>query len=143
MRAPSNSTRGGYSFNLTPMIDVVFQLLIFFLVSSRLAQQEVQLEMDLPQAKTGQGTSEEDQVRRVVVNVLPEDRPQGQLMVGGRLMQGDEVAQLIQYESRQHQRHIEVRIRSDRKVPYRTVEPVMIACARAGVWKVTFAVVGD
>ena len=35
----------------------------------------------------------------------------------------------------------EVRIRSDRSVPYRFVEPVMIACARAGAWNVTFAVI--
>jgi hypothetical protein len=26
-------------------------------------------------------------------------------------------------------------------LPYRMVEPIMLACARAGVWNVTFAVV--
>ena len=37
--------------NMTPMIDVTFQLIIFFLLSSRLAQQEA-LELDLPTAAT-------------------------------------------------------------------------------------------
>ena len=38
-------------------------------------------------------------------------------------------------------RPLEVRIRSDRNVPYRVVEPVLLACARSGVWNVTFAVI--
>ncbi len=146
MRVPNNLSRGSLSFNMTPMIDVVFLLIIFFLVSSHLARQEVQMEMDLPEATTGQDTEEDDGTRRVVVNVLSEDRPEGQLMVGGRLMQAGQLAALIAYESEQSKklkRNIEVRIRSDRKVPYRVVEPVMVACARSGVWKVTFAVVGD
>ena len=32
------------------------------------------------------------------------------------------------------------RIRCDRDAPYRFVEPIMSACAKSGVWKVTFAV---
>jgi biopolymer transport protein ExbD len=34
----------------------------------------------------------------------------------------------------------EVRIRCDRRVEYRHVSPVMLACTRAGFWNVTFAV---
>ena len=48
MRVPSNLARGSLGFSMTPMIDVVFLLIIFFLVSSHLAQQEVQLDLDLP-----------------------------------------------------------------------------------------------
>ena len=35
---------------------------------------------------------------------------------------------------------LQVRIRSDRSVPYRFVEPILLACARAGIWDVSFAV---
>jgi len=142
MRSPTNLSRGSVGFNMTPMIDVVFLLIIFFLVSSHLARQEVQLELDLPEAGTGQ-RGEEDETRRVVVNVLPEEKPGGRIMVGGRLLAADALTDLIGYESRKSDGQLEVRIRSDRKVPYQVVEPVMIACARAGVWKVTFAVVGN
>jgi biopolymer transport protein ExbD len=34
--------------NMTPMIDVVFQLLIFFLVATRFAEEERELEVQLP-----------------------------------------------------------------------------------------------
>jgi biopolymer transport protein ExbD len=127
---------------MTPMIDVVFLLIIFFLVSSHLARQEVQLELDLPPATTGRPIEDEN-VRRIVVNVLGRPRGEGRIMVGGRLMQADQLAEVIRYESRRSGGQLEVRIRSDRTVPYREVEPIMIACARAKVWKVTFAVAAE
>ena len=139
MRVANNRLRASVGFNMTPMIDVVFLLIIFFLVSSHLAQQETQFELDLPPAASGQQARDEN-VRRVVVNVLPQIRPEGRIMVGGQLMSTERLTQLIRYESRQTKRPLEVRIRSDRKVPYGDIEPIMVACARAGAWNVTFAV---
>jgi len=140
MRAPSQPGRRAIGFNMTPMIDVVFLLIIFFLVSSHLARQEVQMELDLPEAGTGERPSE-DETRRVIVNVLPRAQPGGQLMVGARAMQAGELEQLIRFEARETRGPLEVRIRTDRRVPYRVVEPIMLACAEAGVWRVTFAVI--
>jgi biopolymer transport protein ExbD len=137
MRAPNSLSRGGVGFNMTPMIDVVFLLIIFFLVSSHLARQEVQLALDLPGAQTSQPTREETDARRLIVNVLPD----GRAVVGGRTLDGEALRQLIEYEARRRDVPLEVRIRADRLAPYETAEPAMIACARAGVWRVTFAVV--
>lgn len=142
MRAPTNLSRGKVGFNMTPMIDVVFLLIIFFLVSSHLAQQEVQLELDLPVAASGQ-RPEKAAVRRVVVNILPHESDSAQLSVSGQAMDQEELARRIDFESRANAGQLEVRIRCDRRVPYRMVEPVMVACAKAGVWKVSFAVVGS
>ena len=139
MRTPSNLSRGSVGFNMTPMIDVVFLLIIFFLVSSHLARQEVQTELDLPAARSGRPPGE-DQVRRIVVNVLPDVRPEGRFMVSGKRMQRREVTRMIGFESGQSDGKLEVRIRTDRSVPYQSVEPIMVACAKAGVWRVTFAV---
>ena len=143
MRVPSNLARGSLGFNMTPMIDVVFLLIIFFLVSSRLARHEVQLDLDLPEAASGQRPAEEE-IRRVVVNVLPHERPEGQIQVGSQVLGVEELTGLIDYESRRAKGELEVRIRSDRRVPYRVIEPILLACGRAGVWNVTFAVLaGD
>jgi len=142
MRVPANYTRGAVDFNMTPMIDVVFLLIIFFLVSSHLAQQEVQVDLDLPTAGEGRNP-QQDNARRVVVNVLSGERPGEQIMVAGRTVDERDLTRLIAAEndqSKQARRPLEVRIRSDRRVPYRVVEPIMVACAEAGVWKVTFAV---
>ncbi len=140
MRVATNLSRESLGFNMTPMIDVVFLLIIFFLVSSHLAQQEIQLELDLPSATSGRHIDQDD-VRRVVVKVLPNKRPEGRIMVGGKLMNADQFARMIGYESKRSGRQLEVRIRSDRRVPYRVIEPIMVACARSGVWNVTFAVI--
>lgn len=153
MRIPNNRSRGSVGFNMTPMIDIVFLLIIFFLVSSHLARQETQLELDLPVAASGRRAEDDDRTRRVIVNVLAqppsadgriEDSSHGdddgQLMVGGRVLHADELQKVIEFERRCSDGPLEVRIRSDRQVPYRRVEPIMIACAKAGVWNVTFAV---
>ena len=135
MRIPSNLARGSVGFNMTPMIDVVFLLIIFFLVSSNLAQQEVQLEVDLPDAATG-NRPDESGVRRIVVNVLAE----GDVRVGTESVDPQRLAGLIRYEARRTEGQLEVRIRTNRNVPYRIIEPILLASARAGVWNVTFAV---
>ena len=142
MRAPSNLARGTPGFNMTPMIDVVFLLIIFFLVSSHLARQEIQLELDLPEAASGE-PAEEDEARRVVVNVLPDARPEGRIQIGGAVLDARQLAQVIRYENDEAKREakdLEVRIRSDHRVPYGIIEPMLLACQQAGVWNVTFAV---
>ncbi len=127
--------RGPIGFNMTPMIDIVFLLIIFFILSSHFARQETQLELSLPEAASGQ-EAPLDETRRVIVSVLPD----GQLHLAGAPLDAAELEQKIAYESRRVGGELEVRIRSDRQAPYRQVEPILVACARAGVWKVTFAV---
>jgi biopolymer transport protein ExbD len=143
MRAPQYASQGLFGFDMTPMIDVVFQLIIFFLVASHLAQQETQLELDLPKATSGHRTADDEDLRRVVVNVLPDESPAGQILVSGRRMTAAELTRLIGYESQRAEKRLEVRIRSHRKAPFAQIEPILLACARAGVWRVTFAVVDE
>jgi biopolymer transport protein ExbD len=143
MRSPTNLGRGSIGFNMTPMIDVVFLLIIFFLVSSHLARQETQVAVDLPGAVTSD-RREEENVRRLIVNVLSET----QILVGTQPIEPARLETLLNYESRRslgagHTRPLEVRIRTDRTVPYRTVEPILLACARSGIWNVKFAVINN
>ena len=138
MRAASNLGRGSVSFNMTPMIDVVFLLIIFFLVSSNLAQQEVHLEVDLPDAASGNQPQDND-TRRIVINVLSEDHVQ----VGTEIVTPNRLADLIRYESRRTEGKLEVRIRANRRVPYRVFERIFLACIQANVWNVTVAVISN
>jgi biopolymer transport protein ExbD len=133
--------RGSLEFNMTPMIDVTFLLIIFFLVSSHLAKQEVQVDLELPTAESGHQTeSEPEDARRVTVNVLAD----GTMSLGSDTVTAKELGERLTFEASQSTtaaRDLEVRIRCDRQVPYRAIEPIMLACARGGVWRVTFAVV--
>ncbi|HWC88784.1 MAG TPA: biopolymer transporter ExbD [Pirellulales bacterium] len=141
MRAPVYKGHASLEFNMTPMIDVTFLLIIFFLLASHFAQQEVQLDLDLPSAASGQPIKE-SQARRITINVLAD----GQALLGGQRLAGPELSRRIEFESRQLAspgEELEVRIRTDRSAPYRDVEPILLACARAGIWKVSFSVVRD
>jgi biopolymer transport protein ExbD len=136
MRVPVREFSGSVGFNLTPMIDVVFLLIIFFILASHFSRQETQLELALPAAATGQQAEVEER-RRLLINVLPD----GQVLLGTVPARPEELPLRIEAASRQAGGELEVRIRSDRTVPYRLVEPILLACAQAGVWKVSFAVV--
>ena len=135
MRIPFRATSGNVGFNMTPMIDVVFQLIIFFLLSSHLARQETRLPLPLPSAASGQ--AEHDIERpRVTVNVLAD----GTLLVANRPTAADELTALLRERHAAHGERLQVRIRADRGVPYPLAEPVMLACVQAGIWDVAFAV---
>jgi biopolymer transport protein ExbD len=135
MRVPNHLRGNRQSVNMTPMIDVVFQLIIFFLVSSHLAKQEAQLPLPLPLAASG--AKEGDQTNpRVTINVLAD----GQLSLAGKPLLLGELQQRLQSRIAETGTDLEVRIRSDRTVAYRHVEPILLACASAGIWNVAFAV---
>lgn len=135
MRIPSHTTDAGVGFNMTPMIDVVFQLIIFFLLSSHLAKQETQFALPLPSAESGQADPADERAR-LTVNVLAD----GTAMFAGRATAPDELTRDLAERRTVHGDDLEVRIRSDRGVEYARIEPVLLACARAGIWNVSFAV---
>ncbi|MDP6444233.1 MAG: biopolymer transporter ExbD [Pirellulaceae bacterium] len=135
MRVPQQLQSGEVGFNMTPMIDVVFLLIIFFLVSSHLAKQESQLDLPLPVADSGDTPVDSEQPR-VTVNVLAE----GAIRLAGRDTPINMLVARLQQHRQKEGPNLEVRIRSDRTVPYRNIEPIMKACADAGVWNVAFSV---
>jgi biopolymer transport protein ExbD len=135
MRIPSHTTDSGVGFNMTPMIDVVFQLIIFFLLSSHLARQETRYALPLPAAESGQ-PDPADERARLTINVLAD----GTAMFAGRATPAGELARQLTERRYVHGDDLEVRIRSDRSVEYSRIEPILLACVRAGIWNVSFAV---
>lgn len=138
MRIPNLATSTGVGFNMTPMIDVVFQLIIFFLVSSHLAKQESQLKLPLPVAQTGVDDRESSDAR-ITISILSS----GELLAQGRTMSLDDVASLLTERRDALGSKMEVRLRSDRATSYRHLEPLLVRCAKLGIWNVTYAVVPE
>ncbi len=138
MRIPSRALSGDVGFNMTPMIDVVFQLIIFFLVSSHIAKQEVQMKLPLPLATSAMKEDVRDEVPRLTVHIAAD----GKLFLAARAMDAKELTQRLRERKQTlgDNRLLEVRIRGDRRVPYRLVEPVLIACAEAEIWNVQYSV---
>jgi biopolymer transport protein ExbD len=56
----------------------------------------------------------------------------------------DQVADLLSEAAAEKQgAAYEVRIRGDRRVPFHAVEPLMIACAQAGITRIGYAVLPE
>jgi len=71
------------NINLTPLIDVVFLLLIFFMVSTTFTR-ETQLSIDLPEAQ-GQAKTANDQQIEILIDESGQYRVNGQGLVDNRL----------------------------------------------------------
>ncbi|MFM1803334.1 MAG: hypothetical protein RL136_213 [Planctomycetota bacterium] len=84
----SRNTSRTVGVDMTPMIDIVFQLLIFFLVTAQMAQQ-TRIELDLPKER-GEET-EENELAGLTINV----RADGVMVVNDRECGFGELDQLI------------------------------------------------
>ncbi len=122
---------------MTPMIDVVFLLIIFFLVSSHLARQETQLPLELPAATTSGAPDPERGV--LTISVDPEHR----WRAGGNVVTETTLRQILDDHADRDGESAAVRIRTDRSVPYRHVAPILTAAARAGIVDVSISVLRE
>jgi biopolymer transport protein ExbD len=137
VRIPSStSQRGEVGFNMTPMIDVVFQLIIFFLLSSHLSQSENNWPLPLPKASSGEEEKPDPNQPRLTLNVLAD----GTILLGGSPVSRVDLPVRLKERVQQLGSDVEVRIRGDRGVSYKHLEPVMLACTQAGIWRIAIAV---
>ncbi|MDO4630221.1 MAG: biopolymer transporter ExbD [Planctomycetia bacterium] len=130
------STQAG--FNMTPMIDVVFLLIIFFLVASHFSNQENAVEVDLPKTTEGK-EMEMDESPRLTVSMPTE----GEMYIGMKSVTESEIKEILRKEKARWKDDFELRIRTYRKLPYAEVEPIMLMAAEAGVYDVQFAVLQE
>jgi len=113
--------------NLTPMIDVVFQLLLFFLVASRFADEERELKVVLPQASEAKPLASRPSEYFVTID------QQGKYYVGGRSVAPERLEQsLLQLGSNNPGRQTVI-IRADKRAQVEHAVFVMNACNKAGI----------
>ncbi len=126
-------------FNLTPMIDVTFQLLIFFVCANTWSHVESAEQLALPAPIRSAQDAAQVERPRLTINL----RPSGELLVMGRVESRERLAVLVQAESRRHGDRLEVVLRAHRDVPFARTQEVFKVLAQAGVRKVRFAVLRD
>ncbi len=131
MRLDDDDVDAGDTINLTPMIDVVFLLLIFFLAATTFAREEVELDLRLPQAKSGQAGKGD---RPLTVNVLAD----GTLHVDGRAVTFEALRQKLQAAGERNAEQA-VLVRGDQESRFGTGLAVLDVCRLAKVKKVDFA----
>ena len=134
MRVPSTGNRHSVGANMTPMIDVVFLLIIFFLVSSHLARQENRLPLDLPVAATFDRTDPE----RAPLTISVDEK--ADWLVGGNVVDLTRLKSILADLRAKMGTDAAIRIRSDGMVQYQHVEPVLREAALAGITDAALAV---
>lgn len=122
--------------DMTPLIDMVFNLVVFFLVASHFSN-EAEPDLELPRAATS--TADAEDPRRLVITITEKE----QLFVKEHEIASPELTDLVQKELDRNGPDFIVQIRSDRRVPYRAVEPILLTCSRIGVKKFGFKTAGE
>ncbi len=123
--------------NLTSLIDVVFLLLIFFMVSTTFERQSL-LSLQLPEASTAESQSLPELIELIVTD-------DGRLFVGDAQLADDRLAtvQAAISAAIQAQPEATLVIRADAEAAHRLVVRVMDAAAAEGVERLTIAAVDE
>jgi|P827metagenome_2_1110787.scaffolds.fasta_scaffold03234_9 biopolymer transport protein ExbD len=127
--------------DMTPMIDVVFELIIFFVVT-------------LVEAQKKDETIELEDGQHGIV-LVPEELPPSHMQIDiglrngkPRISMGDrditpaEISRRVTERVRKY-KDFPVLVRADFAVPHSAVKQVMDACTSAGIWKISFQAIGE
>ncbi|HVS69788.1 MAG TPA: biopolymer transporter ExbD [Phycisphaerae bacterium] len=136
--------------NVTPLIDVVMCLIIFFMICGKLAKDEANDTVKIPTASLGQELA--DQRDRLIINVVhaPGSEHEGRIDASVEpeiYVRGEQVSQaaLADYLDREKRDapDIKVILRADRGLAYDWIAPILISCAQANIKSVNFSTKPD
>lgn len=119
-------------FPMTPMIDMVFLLLVFFMTVSTLAQADRQVKLDLPESVSSdvpqdladRGTISLDATGQVYLGAQPQTLEAMQTAIKASLSENPKLV---------------IQLRADRATPYHTIKAVLRSCAEVGAYEVIYA----
>ena len=124
--------------DMTPMIDVVFELIIFFVVTLTEAQKKDET-IELEDGQHG-------------IVLTPDELPpthmqidinaKGRISMGDRTLTPDEIQRRVA-ERKKKIGEFPILIRADFATQHKDVAKVMNACTAAGIWKLSFMAIGE
>ena len=113
------------TLNLTPMIDVVFLLIIFFMVGAKFAD-ERDIKLQVP--AVGQASPNASVHQRRVINVMRD----GRILLNDNEVTLDQLTGQLQ-AARQVSSQLSVAVRGDAEGAFQNVASVLGACRAAGI----------
>ncbi|MDX1945537.1 MAG: biopolymer transporter ExbD [Pirellulaceae bacterium] len=121
------------AINLTPMIDIVFQLIIFFMVGARFTELEKNIDLKVPQVSDVAALTAAPEKRvidvhadgRIELDRQPRSLPQLTTELATIRRQYDELG---------------VVVRGDATGPFQNVAAVLTACRQAGISEINISV---
>jgi biopolymer transport protein ExbD len=114
------------AIEMTPLVDMVFLLLIFFLVATTFRQEEREMQVALPVARAAGPIT--PMLRELIINV---DRDGG-IIVGGQHIEAEELRAMVA-EAVANNPEQKVTVRGDRGTAYANVVRVLEICKNGGI----------
>jgi biopolymer transport protein ExbD len=143
--------------NVTPLIDIVMCLIIFFMICGKLVQADV-APIEVPKAKKAQEL--EDQKNRLFINLVPDYTekvreqaktnprvyliPENKLelkplvQIHGKNVEFDKLPEVLRAEKKDNP-DMRLLIRADRDLHYKWISPLIVSCAKADIKSIHFA----
>ena len=120
------------SFQMAPMIDVVFLLLCFFVTTQIFSQWETEIDITLPTARTGEVPQRLP--GEIIVNIFEN----GTAVVNGMTLEPSELGSMLQRLAELFPGQ-PVILRADKATDYEHVVSVLDLCRQADIWNISFA----
>ncbi len=122
--------------DMTPMIDVVFQMIIFFIVTMKM-DENVNDDIELEDARQAPVYLGEDK-RTLIIEV---DK-RGWLSINNCQLTEGRLLGIVRARYKKFGTY-PVMIRADRRTPHKEVRKVMDICTAVGLWRIDFAAIQE
>jgi len=113
--------------SLTPLIDVVFLLLIFFLVATRFAEEEHEMDVAIPEASEARPQTSTPDSTCININA------QGEYIINGKIVTLEQLYPILRSAWVNNPGRASVIIRADEQCRHGPVVAAMNACVKADI----------
>jgi biopolymer transport protein ExbD len=119
-------------FQIAPMVDILLVLLCFFIVTWSFAKKEMELDVKVPAAQSGNEPIAA--VNQTVLNV----KMDGSVVWNRKAVSTEELRSRLQELARLYPDYAII-LRGDERTAYKSIVNVLDTCRDAGIWNVAFA----
>lgn len=127
-----NRSHEDVTINLTPMIDVVFLLVIFFMVGTKFSESESRMDVSIP------SVGPMDSISRAPDDRIIELTAQGDVLLDGQLVTKSQLGEILQAQIASYP-GLKVVVRADSKLSVDQLADAMYTVKRSGVQNTSLA----
>ena len=127
------------AMDMTPMIDVVFQLIIFFVVTLKMTD-DTNKDIKLEEGKDGE-TLTQDNMPPTTLEI--EVDKFGKISIHNAKLSPSDLAGILRNRVNKYGNEFPVLIRADKRTQHKDVKRVMDVCTASGVWKLSFVAIQE